>query len=149
MFPQIRCFEDDIPLSRCGSIRKLWQPIIGRTHRRRRVCVGRDGAREASQWPEAIKHFSRATELDAGFGDAFLGLDSAFLSARQFSDAIPPLQTAVKLEPRNPGAHYNLATALTRAGRKDEAGKEFAIHRKMTQKDEAGQGQPTQPQNRN
>lgn len=107
-------------------------------------------AREESQWPEAIKHFSRATELDAGFGDAFFGLGSALLSAKQFSEAISPLQVAVKLEPRNPGAHYNLATALTRAGRREEAEKEFAIHRKMTQKGDAGQEQQTaEPQNPN
>jgi len=107
-------------------------------------------ARQDSQWNDAIQHFSRATELDAGFGDAFLGLGSALLSAKRFSDAIPPLQTAVKLEPRNPGAHYNLATALTRAGRKEEAEKEFAIHRQMTQKGEAGQGPPdAQPQSPN
>ena len=104
-------------------------------------------ARQDSQWDNAIRHFSRATELDAGFGDAFLGLGSALLSAKRFADAIPPLQTAVKLEPRNPGAHYNLATALTRAGRKEEAEKEFAIHRQMTQKGDAGQD--TQPQNPN
>ncbi len=107
-------------------------------------------ARQDSQWDEAIRHFSRATQLDAGFGDAFLGLGSALLSAKRFSDAIPPLQTAVKLEPRNPGAHYNLATALTRAGRKEEADKEFAIHRQMTQKGDAGQGpQDAPPQNPN
>jgi len=107
-------------------------------------------ARQDGQWDDAIHHFSRATELDAGFGDAFLGLGSALLSAKRFSDAIPPLQTAVKLEPRNPGAHYNLATALTRAGRKEEAEKEFAIHRQMTQKGDAGQGQQdAQPQNPN
>jgi tetratricopeptide (TPR) repeat protein len=99
-------------------------------------------AREQNQWPEAIQHFSRATELDTGFGDAYLGLGIALLSAKRFPDAIPPLQTAVKLEPRNPASHYNLATALNRVGRKEEADKEFAIHRKMTQKDEAGQGQP-------
>ena len=98
-------------------------------------------ARQESQWDQAIQHFSRATELDAGFGDAFLGLGSALLSAKRFSEAIPPLQTAVKLEPRNPGAHYNLATALTRAGRREEAEKEFAIHRQMTQKNDAGQEQ--------
>ena len=98
-------------------------------------------ARQDSQWDEAIQHFSRAAQLDAGFGDAFLGLGSSLLSAKRFADAIPPLQTAVKLEPLNPGAHYNLATALTRAGRKEEADKEFAIHRQMTQKDDAGQGQ--------
>jgi len=107
-------------------------------------------ARQDSQWPEAIKHFSHATELDAGFGDAFLGLGTALLSAKRFSDAILPLQTAVKLEPRNPGAHYNLATALTRAGRKEEADKEFAIHRQMTQKGDAGQEQQNaQPQSPN
>jgi tetratricopeptide (TPR) repeat protein len=98
-------------------------------------------ARQESQWPDAIKHFSRATELDAGFGDAFLGLGTALLSAKRVSEAIPPLETAVKLEPRNPGAHYSLATALTRAGRKEDAEKEFAIHRQMTQKGEAGQEQ--------
>lgn len=103
-------------------------------------------ARQAGQWPDAIQHFSRATELDAGFGDAFLGLGNSLLSAKRFADAIPPLQTAVKLESRNPGAHYSLATALTRAGRKEEAEKEFAIHRQMTQKGEAEQaGTPQNP----
>jgi tetratricopeptide (TPR) repeat protein len=97
-------------------------------------------ARQDSQWDDAIQHFSRATQLDAGFGDAFLGLGSALLSAKRFGDAIPPLQVAVRLEPRNPGAHYNLATALSRAGRKEEADKEFAIHHQMTEKGDAGQG---------
>ena len=107
-------------------------------------------ARQESQWPDAIKHFSRAAELDAGFGDAFLGLGSALLSAKRFAEAIPPLETAVKLEPQNPGAHYNLATALTRAGRKQDADKEFAIHRQMTQKGGAGQDQQAaEPQNPN
>ena len=104
-------------------------------------------ARQDSQWDEAIQHFSRATQLDAGFGDAFVGLGSSLLSAKRFSDAVAPLQAAVRLEPRNPGAHYNLATALTRAGRKEEAEKEFAIHRQMTQKGEPGQTAP--PQNPN
>jgi tetratricopeptide (TPR) repeat protein len=98
-------------------------------------------ARQAGQWPEAIQHFSSATKLDVGFGDAFLGLGNSLLSAKRFADAIPPLQTAVKLESRNPGAHYSLATALTRAGRKEEAEREFAIHRQMTQKGEADQGE--------
>ena len=98
-------------------------------------------ARQGGQWDEAIQHFSRATELDAGFGDAFLGLGNSLLSAKRFADAVPPLQAAVKLESRNPGAHYSLATALTRAGRKEEAEREFAIHRQMTQKGEAGQGE--------
>jgi tetratricopeptide (TPR) repeat protein len=106
-------------------------------------------ARQESQWPDAIKHFTRATELDASFGEAFLGLGTTLLTERRFSEAIPPLERAVKLEPRNPGAHYSLATALTRAGRKEDADKEFAIHRQMTQKGEAGQQQPAPPQDPN
>jgi tetratricopeptide (TPR) repeat protein len=91
-------------------------------------------AREASQWPDAIEHFTRASKLDAGFGDAFLGLGVSLISAKRFSEAIPPLETAVKLESKNPAAHYNLAQAYNRAGRKQDADREFAVHRQMTEK---------------
>ena len=108
-------------------------------------------AREASQWPDAIEHFTRATKLDAGFGDAFLGLGMSLISAKRFSEAIPPLETAVKLESRNPAAHYNLAQAYNRAGRKQDADKEFAVHRQMTEKagakGDSPQGAP--PENSN
>jgi len=91
-------------------------------------------ARQAQQLDEAIQHFSRAAKLDAGFGDAFLGLGSSLMSQRKFSEAVPPLETAVKLEPQNPVAHYNLAMAYARSGRKEAADKEFALHREMMQK---------------
>ncbi|MGC2195371.1 MAG: tetratricopeptide repeat protein [Terriglobales bacterium] len=100
-------------------------------------------ARQDQNWDDAVKHFSRASKLDPAFGDAFLGLGEALISSRKFPEAIPPLQTAVKLEPGNPAAHYNLATAYSRAGRKAEADKEFAIHRQMTQK-EPGQNPASQ-----
>jgi Flp pilus assembly protein TadD len=58
----------------------------------------------------------------------------ALVSSKKFSEAVPPLQNAVKLEPQNPAAHYNLAIAYTRTGRKPEGDKEFAIHRDMVQK---------------
>src|SRR5438445_51347 len=90
--------------------------------------------RAAQQLDEAIQHFSRAAKLDAGFGDAFLGLGSSLMSQRKFSEAVPPLETAVKLEPQNPVAHYNLAMAYARSGRKEAADKEFALHREMMQK---------------
>jgi tetratricopeptide (TPR) repeat protein len=90
-------------------------------------------AREAQQWDDAVAHFSRASTLDAAFGDAFFGLGESLASAKKYSDAIPPLQTAVRLEPQNAAAHYSLAIAYSRAGRKQDAEKEFAIHRQMTQ----------------
>ncbi|HXP15610.1 MAG TPA: tetratricopeptide repeat protein [Terriglobales bacterium] len=91
-------------------------------------------ARQESQWSEAIAHFSKATKLDTTFGDAFLGLGTSLLSSKQFSQAIPPLETAVKLEPQNPAAHYSLAMAYSRAGRARDAEREFAVHKQMTQK---------------
>jgi Tfp pilus assembly protein PilF len=90
-------------------------------------------ARQAGQWPEAVEHFSRASRLDAGFGDAFLGLGSSLISEKKFPEAVVPLETAVKLEPANPAAHYSLAVAYSRTGRKPESDREFAIHRQMMQ----------------
>ena len=96
-------------------------------------------ARQEQRWDDAVQHFSRASKLDSGFGDAFLGLGQSLIATKKFSEAVPPLETAAKLEPSNPAAHYNLATAYSRAGRKEEADKEFAIHRQMTQKGEGDQ----------
>jgi tetratricopeptide (TPR) repeat protein len=91
-------------------------------------------AREARQWDEAIAHFTRAAKLDSTFGDAYLGWGVALISTKQFSQAVAPLEVAVKLEPQNPSAHYNLAIAYTRTGHKEEGEREFAIHRGMIQK---------------
>jgi len=103
-------------------------------------------ARQAGQWPEAEEHFSRASKLDAGFGDAFLGLGSSLMSQKKFPEAIAPLEASVKLEPANPTAHYSLAVAYTRSGRKQDGEKEFAIHRQMVQNSQpAGAAEP-QPQ---
>jgi len=92
-------------------------------------------ARQDQQWDDAVKHFSRASQLDAGFGDAFLGLGASLIATKKFAEAVPALEAAVKLQPTNPVAHYNLATAYSRTGKKAEADKEFAIHRQMTQKE--------------
>jgi tetratricopeptide (TPR) repeat protein len=91
-------------------------------------------ARQESQWDEAIAHFSRAAKLDTGFGDAYMGWGFCLVTVKRYKEAIPPLEMAVRLQQGNPGAHYNLAVALSRTGKKEEAEKEFAIHRQLTQK---------------
>jgi Tfp pilus assembly protein PilF len=98
-------------------------------------------ARQGQQWDEAVKHFSRASKLDPQFGEAFLGLGSSLVSEKQFADAIAPLETAVKLDPGNPDAHYSLAMAYTRTGRKPEGEKEFAIHQRIIQGGDNAAGQ--------
>ncbi len=94
-------------------------------------------ARQDLQWDDAVLHFSKASKLDTNFSDAYLGLGTSLLQLKRFPEAIAALETTVKLEPRNPNAHYSLAMAYSRAGRKQDAEKEFAIHQQMT---EGGQG---------
>ena len=96
-------------------------------------------ARQESQWDEAIAHFSRAAQLDTTLGDAYMGWGFCLVTLRRYQEAIPPLQVAVRLQEGNPGAHYNLAVALSRSGKKEEADKEFAIHRQLTQNSAPGE----------
>lgn len=104
-------------------------------------------ARQTQDWDEAAKHFLEATKFDAQFADAFLGLGMSLIAEKRYSEALAPLEKAVKLEPRNPNAHYNLALAYTRAGRKQEGEKEFAIHRGLIGESAPAQGSPAnQPQ---
>lgn len=102
-------------------------------------------ARQSQQWDEAIRHFTRATELDAGFADAFVSLGSALESAGKYAEAVAPLDKAVKLQPQNPIAHFALANALNRSGKREEAQREFAIHRQLTQRHDASAA-PSAPQ---
>jgi tetratricopeptide (TPR) repeat protein len=101
-------------------------------------------AGQAQQTPEAIEHFTRATRLDAGFVDAFLGLGMALVTNKQYADAIPSLESVVKAQPANPTGHYYLAIAYGRVGRKQDAEKEAALHR-QTSEAAAKEDEPKSP----
>jgi tetratricopeptide (TPR) repeat protein len=85
----------------------------------------------------AIRHFTRATKLDAGFMEAFLGLGTALNSAKQFTDAIPPLETYEKMAPDSPTGHYQLAVAYAGAGRREDSNREAALQRQASEELEA------------
>ncbi|HSM78058.1 MAG TPA: tetratricopeptide repeat protein [Bryobacteraceae bacterium] len=89
-------------------------------------------ARQSEEWPNAIDHFSRAVKLDVHFADAFLGLGRALTAADKPAEAIAPLETAVRLQPDNPAAHFYLATAYRHAGRREDADRELAVHKKKS-----------------
>jgi Tfp pilus assembly protein PilF len=91
-------------------------------------------ARQDGKDQAAIDHFVRATKLDAGFEDAFIGLGRTLLTDDRAADAIPPLEAAVKLDPDSPIAHYNLATAYSRTGRKEDAAREFNLLKVASEK---------------
>jgi len=86
-------------------------------------------ARQAGQWDEAIVRFSAASKLDAGFQEAYLALGMSLNSAGRFAEAIPPLETYVKMQPADPAGHYQLATSYARTGHKQEAQREMQLQR--------------------
>jgi tetratricopeptide (TPR) repeat protein len=96
-------------------------------------------ARQAQDLPAAEQHFSKATQLEPNFADAYLGLGMALLEEKKYAEAVAPLEKAVKLQPGNPAGHYSLATAYSRTGRKDDADREFALQQQATDR-AGGQG---------
>jgi Flp pilus assembly protein TadD len=47
---------------------------------------------------------------------------------------VPPLEQAVKLQPDNPAAHYHMAIAYGRTGRKDDAERASLAFRQASEK---------------
>jgi tetratricopeptide (TPR) repeat protein len=88
-------------------------------------------ARRDEDWDEAIARFSQAAKLDTTLAEAYLEWGSCLVTVKKYAEAIDPLRVAEKLTPGNPAVHFNLATALSRSGQKDEAEREFAIHRSL------------------
>lgn len=91
-------------------------------------------AREQDQWPDAIQHFGKAVQLDGNFADALIGWGRSLTDGGKPDDAIAPLERAAKLQPDNPTAYYHLAIALRRAGKREEADKEFALYKEASER---------------
>ena len=91
-------------------------------------------ARQARQWDQAIEHFARAAQLEPEFTEALIGLGKSLVSAGRAREAVAPLENAVKLDPQNPNAHYQLSFAYRRLGREPEAQKELAAYKETHEK---------------
>jgi predicted Zn-dependent protease len=94
-------------------------------------------AADSNDSATAIKHFGRATKLDTAFSEAYLGLGTALNSAKQFTEAIPPLETYEKMAPDSPTGHYQLAVAYAGAGRREDSNREAALQRQSSEALEA------------
>jgi tetratricopeptide (TPR) repeat protein len=86
-------------------------------------------ARTDNDFSTAARHYSKATALDAGFAEAYLGLGMSLVSGKRFAEAIPPLEQYEKLAPESPTGHYQLAMAYAGAGRREDANREAALQR--------------------
>jgi tetratricopeptide (TPR) repeat protein len=86
-------------------------------------------AKADSDFATAVRHYSRATKIEPGFAEAYLGLGEALVAHQQFSEAVPPLETYEKLAPDSPTGHFQLALAYNGMGRKDDANREASLQR--------------------
>jgi tetratricopeptide (TPR) repeat protein len=77
----------------------------------------------------AVRHYTRAIKIDSGFAEAYLGLGTVLVAHQQFAEAVPPLETYVKLAPDSPTGHFQLAMAYNGEGRKEDANREAALQR--------------------
>jgi Flp pilus assembly protein TadD len=91
-------------------------------------------ARRAGAWDEAIQLFSRASQLDAGFLEAYHALGMSLNAAGRFKEAIAPLERYAKGVPDDPAAHYQLAIAYSRTGDKGAADRELKLQQEALAK---------------
>ncbi len=75
---------------------------------------------------EAAAHFERAAELRPDFAEALIAVAKLRADAKQYAAAIALLERAIKLQPRNETAHYNLMMTYRNAGRTADAQREKA-----------------------
>ncbi len=73
-------------------------------------------ARARGEWDQAADRYRRATEIDAGYAEAFFNLADALLNLGRAADAVAPAARAAALLPDRAGAHELSGLALSGAG---------------------------------
>jgi tetratricopeptide (TPR) repeat protein len=104
-------------------------------------------ARRKGDWDVAIRHFTQASKLDAGFSEAYLALGMSLAASGRYAEAKPPLQHYVQLQPDDPSGHYQLAIADTHTGDQDGARREMALQAQAAARSKSmdtTQGHPVQ-----
>ncbi|HEX8197953.1 MAG TPA: FG-GAP-like repeat-containing protein [Pyrinomonadaceae bacterium] len=77
-------------------------------------------ARTQNRTDDAVSAFKRVLAIDATDVGANINLGQIYMQQRQYDDAAAAFRVAIAAEPYNSTALYNLATALLRAGKREE-----------------------------
>ncbi len=79
----------------------------------------------AGRFDDAFDELVAALTIDPRNAEALTAIGQLFLDTDRVADAVATLRRAVAVEPEKADAHYGLAMALSRAGRADEAARQF------------------------
>lgn len=85
----------------------------------------------------AEKYLKRATELDPNLAPAYLTWGRLYVRTNRYTEAAPLLERAVSLQPELLEAHYQLSRVLVKLKRTDEANRELAIFKQLSEKQKA------------
>jgi len=73
----------------------------------------------------------KAIALDPSSADEHLQLGNLYSQRRQYAEAVPEYQEALKLSPNVPDGHFRLGQAYVHLGEKDLGEREFQIHHRL------------------
>jgi tetratricopeptide (TPR) repeat protein len=85
----------------------------------------------------AEKYLKRAIELDPNLAAAYLSWGRLYVRTNRYSEAAPLLERAVSLQPELLEAHYQLSRVLVKLKRTDDANRELAIFKQLSEKQKA------------
>src|SRR6266446_1006177 len=105
-------------------------------------------ARQRGQFDIAREHFSKAVRYTPDFFEAQVGLARLLIKQGSPREAIPHLEQAVRLEPRDTLPHYLLATAHKTLGNAAAADRELNLYRTLRASGKhtgAADDEPTEP----
>jgi len=89
------------------------------------LAAGQDGLKVQPE--ESEKLLGRAIQLKPDFAASYALLGKIRLENDRASEAVPALEEAIRLRPDYSPAHYHLATAYRKLGRKEDSAREFQI----------------------
>ena len=85
----------------------------------------------AEQWKKAIAANPKST-------DGYYNLGAYYFNREEYENAFTLWQKLVEMTPKDPWAHWRLAAALGRMGKREEAEKEIKIFNSLLPKEEGG-----------
>jgi Flp pilus assembly protein TadD len=106
-------------------------------------------AQEQSDDAKAILLFEKAVRKLPNYAHARIALGASYIKLRNYTRAKEELETAVKLDPEEPKAHYNLALLYARLKDPARAQAEMDIVEKLKAKGAGSDGVVVLPPNPN